>query len=257
MQKWVQNGKKPINNFDEDIAKVILLEHYQMKQIYGTFRLKHQIAKKYGITLNHKRIRRYKKYIGLETLARKRKPMYQKTFSNNLHLTYMAKNLLKCDFSIDRPVQKLSTDVSYIKCTDGTIYLSAVKDLFNNQIIAYNLSESNNANLVCDTIKQLPNSYTNAIIHSDQGSAYYSYEYRELLERKGYLRSMSRRGACWENSPIENWFSQLKEEQLSRIGKRSKYITIKLIEKYVQWYNTERIQKDLGYKSPIEFFNCS
>jgi putative transposase len=78
-----------------------------------------------------------------------------------------------------------------------------------------------------------------------------------MLESKGCRRSMSNRGARWENSPIENWFSQLKEEQLRKIGKKSKSETIKNIKKYVQWYNTERIQKDLGYLSPIQFLKTN
>ena len=82
-------------------------------------------------------------------------------------------------------------------------------------------------------------------------------EHLNNFEVYGTLSSMSRPGACWENSPIENWFSQLKEEQLRRIGKQSKSETRKSIKKYVQWYNTERIQKDLNYQSPIQFLNSN
>ncbi len=255
--KWVRNGKKPINNFDINIARLILIEHYEQKEVYGTLRLKKHIENKYGIIMNHKKIRRYKKYIGLEVVVRKLKPIHQRNFRHTTLQKYMAKNILKCNFKSNNPLEKLSTDVSYIQCTDGLLYLSAVKDLFNNQIIAHNISECNDANLVCDTIKQLPNSKAKAIIHSDQGSAYYSYKYIELLEKKGYIRSMSRRGACWENSPIENWFSQLKEEELRRVGKKTKRETRKIIKKYVHWYNNERIQKDLNYLSPIQFLNCA
>lgn len=71
------------------------------------------------------------------------------------------------------------------------------------------------------------------------------------MEKKGYRVSMSRKGACWENSPIENWFSQLKEEHLRNIGIKNREETKQEIKKYIEWYNTQRIQKSLAYKPPI------
>ena len=91
------------------------------------------------------------------------------------------------------------------------------------------------------------------MINSDQGSLYYSGYYLEELKKKGYLRSMSKRGRCWQNSPIENWFSQLKEECIRIEGKLTKQQAREKIKRYVHWYNTERIQKDLGYLSPIKY----
>lgn len=167
----------------------------------------------------------------------------------------MAKNLLNCDFKAQIPRSLYSTDVSYINCSNGRLYLSALKDLYSKEIVSYSLSEKNDTELVMNTLKGV--SLKGGTVHSDQGSQYYSWEYRNYLEENGCLRSMSRPGACWENSPIENWFSQLKEEQLRRIGRESKSKTRKSIKKYVQWYNTERIQKDLDYQSPIQFLNSN
>lgn len=253
-RKWIAKGKPLMNNYCKTDANIIEVEHYKMKEVYGTLRLKHHIENKYGIVFNHKKIIRYKKVLGLQTVTRTPNPISNK-LSREKNLAYMAKNKIECNFQSEAPYHKLSTDVSYIQCTDGRLYLSAVKDLFNNQIIAYNVSERNDVDLVIDTINQLP--HQNGIIHSDQGSAYYSWEYRNKLQELGYERSMSRAGACWENSPIENWFSQIKEEELRRIGKQSKNLTKDIIKEYVLWYNTERIQKDLRYKSPIQFLNES
>lgn len=165
----------------------------------------------------------------------------------------MAPDLLECNFKSNKPLEKLSTDVSYIKCTDGRLYLSAVKDLFNKQIISHFISDKNDTDLVLETFKIIKEN--KGIVHSDQGSLYYSGEYVGRIEELGYERSMSSRGHCWENSPIENWFSQLKEEHLRPIGLKSKKETKQEIKKYIQWYNHERIQKDLGYLSPIQFSN--
>jgi len=165
----------------------------------------------------------------------------------------MAKNIIDCNFTSEAPYQKLSTDVSYIKCSNGTLYLSAVKDLFNNEIVSYSVSERNNIDLALDTISKLPDVKEGCIIHSDQGSLYYSWDYRNKLDELNCVRSMSERGKCWQNSPIENWFSQIKEEWLRRIGLKTKDETKVQIKEYVEWYNTQRIQKSLGYLSPVEF----
>lgn len=204
--------------------------------------------------MNHKKIRRYKKILGLKTIARKRKPLHSIKLKGE-QASYMAPNLLECDFDSDKPFEKLSTDVSFIKCKNGRIYLSAVKDLFNNQIVGHSLSEKNDVNLVLTSLKDIP--LNSGIIHSDQGSQYYSGAYIERLKELNYDRSMSNRGHCWENSPIENWFSQLKEEHLRPMGLKTKKETILEIKKYVEWYNTQRIQKQLGYLSPVQYLNAS
>lgn len=253
-RKWVSKGKPIANNFNEDHAKIISVEHNKTFKVYGTLRLKHHIASMKGILFNHKKISRYKKILGLETITRKKHFLSNKQSSKQAK-SYMAKNLLNCNFATKYPKKKLSTDVSFINCTDGRLYLSAVKDLYSKQIVSYNISEKNDTTLVLNTIKDID--LKGAILHSDQGPQYFSWEYRNLLKLKSCKRSMSNRGACWENSPIENWFSQLKEEQLRRIGKKPKSETRKNIKKYVQWYNTERIQKDLGYLSPIQFLESN
>ena len=248
--KWCSEGKPFMNNLNLKNLKVISVEHYKTKQVYGTIRLKFHIKKEYGLTFNHKMIRRYKSKLGLNTITRKKRPLYirEQEKRNQINL---APNLINCNFKSKTALTKLSTDVSYINCTDGRLYLSAVKDLFNNEIISHFISDKNDTNLVIKTLNQLQKN--KGIMHSDQGSIYYSYEYIKELEALGYKRSMSNRGHRWENSPIENWFSQLKEEHLRPIGLKNKKETKKEIKKYIDWYNNQRIQKCLGYLSPIQY----
>jgi len=248
----LSQGRPLVNNLSNIDLNIISVEHYLNHGVYGTLRLKHLIQNKYGIIFNHKKIRRYKTIFNLITVTRKKRPLFFRTQKERSH-SYMASNLLKNNFTSNQPFEKLSTDVSYIKCTDGLLYLSVVKDLFNNQIISYSISNKNDVDLIMQTLNNLPQS--NGIMHSDQGSLYYARSYITKLEKLGYVRSMSRKGCCWENSPVENWFSQLKEEHLRRIGKKSKKETKLEIKKYVQCCTTERIQKDLGYLSPINFLN--
>lgn len=90
-------------------------------------------------------------------------------------------------------------------------------------------------------------------MNTDQGAVYYAYEYVELAETMGFIRSMSHKGHCWENCPIENWFMQLKHEWLCQFDKLTRKQAAEEIKKYVHWYNNERIQKKLGYLSPVQY----
>jgi putative transposase len=222
-------------------------EHYNTKQVYGTLRLKYHLQNKYGVILNHKLIRRYKNYFNLFTITRKKRPLFiREQQKRNYYLA--VPNQLNNNFTSINKFDKLSTDVSYINCTDGRLYLSAVKDLFNNEIISYYVSKRNDTSLIIESLKKVP--FHKGVIHSDQGSIYLNNCYKQYMKKKGYKLSMSRKGACWENSPIENWFSQLKEEHLRPIGLKTKKETKEEIKKYIEWYNTQRIQKCLGYLPP-------
>lgn len=239
-----------MNNYNCELAITISEEHYKTKQVYGTIRLKYHIQNKYGIILNHKLIRRYKKHFNLITITRKKRPLFfRESQKRNYHLA--VPNQLKNNFTSCSKFSKLSTDVSYINCTDGRLYLSAVKDLFNNEIISYYVSNRNDTSLIIESLKKIPSH--SGIIHSDQGTIYLNNTYKRYMKKKGYKVSRSRKGACWENSPIENWFSQLKEEHLRPIGLKTMRETKKEIKKYIEWYNTQRIQKNLGYLPPVSY----
>ena len=114
------------------------------------------------------------------------------------------------------------------------------------------MSNNNDINLIKESYKNLK-PQDGSIVNTDQGAVYFAYEYIELAETMGFIRSMSHRGHCWENSPIENWFMQLKHEWLCQFDKITRKQAKKEIEKYVHWYNNERIQKNLGYMSPVQY----
>lgn len=213
--------------------------------------MKKHIETKYNKIFNHKKIRRYKAILGLSTIKRTKKglPFYRAKEKN---LVNKAPYLIECNFKSDKSKQKLSSDVSYIKCTDGTLYLSAIKDCFNNEIISYSTSNSNDINLIKKSYKNLKQ-LNNTIINTDQGAVYFAYEYIELAKKLGFTRSMSHKGCCWENSPIENWFFQLKHEWLCQFKNLTRKQAAKEIKKYVHWYNNKRIQKKLGYLSPVQY----
>lgn len=226
-------------------------EHENNKRIYGTIRLKYAIQNQLGIIFNHKRIRRYKNILGLKTIKRTKKGL-SVSRAKEKNLTNKAPYLIECNFNSEAPNQKYSSDVSYIKCKDGTLYLSAIKDYFNTEIVSFSTSNNNDVKLIKESYENFKPS-ENAIVNTDQGAVYFAYEYVELANTLGFTRSMSHKGHCWENCPIENWFMQLKNEWLCQFEKLTRKEAKEEIEKYVHWYNNERIQKKLGYLSPVQY----
>lgn len=250
--KWRSVGKPIANNFNQKIADVISEEHKNVKGIYGTIRLKHHIERKHkDMKLNHKLIRRYKQILSLETVKRTKKGL-SVSRAKEKNLKNKAQYLIECNFKSDSPNQKFSSDVSYIKCKDGILYLSAIKDYFNTEIVSLSTSNNNDIGLIIESYRNLK-TVDGSIVNTDQGAVYFAYEYIEMAKNMGFTRSMSRKGHCWENSPIENWFMQLKHEWLCQFDKLTKRQATEEIKKYVHWYNHERIQKKLGYLSPVEY----
>ena len=122
-------------------------EHKNVKGIYGIIRLKKHIENKFCVILNHKLIRRYKHILGIITVKRTKKGL-SVSRAKEKNLTNKAQYLIECNFNSDVPNQKYSSDVSYIKCKDGTLYLSAIKDYFNTEIVTFSTSNNNDVKLI-------------------------------------------------------------------------------------------------------------
>lgn len=161
-------------------------------------------------------------------------------------------NRLNRDFTSDIPLKKLATDITYVPTTDGFIYLSAVQDLFNNEIVSYHISSKNDLELVFATLNKLP-SASGAILHSDQGFQYTNKRYQEALKEKNIQGSHSRKGNCLDNARMESFFSHLKTEAFYTKKLYSSAEARILLEQQIAYYNTERFQKRLGQLSPIEY----
>ena len=154
-------------------------------------------------------------------------------------------NLLDRDFNADRPNQKWVTDISYIKTGQGTLYLSVIRDLYDNSIVAYKTGTEQNINLVLSTIraaKRREKVTAEVQLHSDQGFQYTSQAYFNLTQSYGITPSMSRRGNPYDNAMAENFFSILKTECIYRTKLRTYEEARLLIGQYIHFYNNERIQ---------------
>ena len=183
-------------------------------------------------------LRVMQKYNLLSVIRRKK----YRNYGNYLH---RYENLLNRDFHADRPNQKWVTDISYIKTRQGTLYLSIIRDLYDNSIVAYKTGTEQNINLVLSTIraaKKKEKVTAELQLHSDQGFQYTSHPYFKLTQSYNITPSMSRKGNPYDNAMAENFFSILKTECIYRTKLRTYEEARLLIGEYIHFYNNERIQ---------------
>lgn len=156
-------------------------------------------------------------------------------------------NLIKRNFSSDRPLKKLLTDITEVQCSDGKLYISPVFDCYNGEIIALEMRDNMKKELCIDTIKQLKQRYGDlqgVVIHSDRGSQYTSDAFRNILTKYGMLQSLSSTGKCFDNARMESFFATLKKEKLYRIPTyaMTKEQVKTIVFRYIfAYYNTIRI----------------
>ena len=205
---------------------------------YG-YRRVHIWLEREGIHHNPKTILRVMQKYNLLSVVRRKKYHH---YGEHLH---RYKNLLNRDFHADRPNQKWVTDISYIKTGQGTLYLSVIRDLYDNSIVAYKTGTEQNINLVLSTIraaKKKEKVTAELQLHSDQGFQYTSQAYFKLTQSYGIIPSMSRRGNPYDNAMAENFFSILKTECIHRVKPKSYEEARLLISSYIHFYNHDRIQ---------------
>ena len=224
----------------KDLPLAEKIKECQIKngKTYG-YRRVHIWLEKQGIHHDPKTILRVmQKYNLLSVIRRKR---YRK-YGEHIH---RYPNLLNRDFKAERPNQKWVTDISYIKTGQGTLYLSVIRDLYDNSIVAYKTDKEQSIKLVLDTIKAAKRKEkitAEVQLHSDQGFQYTSHAYFNLTQSYGITPSMSRRGNPYDNALAENFFSILKTECIHRV-KLSGYDEARLIiSEYINFYNNYRIQ---------------
>jgi transposase InsO family protein len=168
----------------------------------------------------------------------------------------IAPNILKRDFRSTAPNQKWATDVTEFNVSGNKLYLSPIIDLFNQEIISYEITErpvfSQVVMMLNKAFKTIPNN-TNLVLHSDQGWQYQMKQYQHLLQQKGIKQSMSRKGNCLDNAIIENFFGIIKSELFYLKKYKSTDQLKEEIEEYIKYYNNERIKSNLNKMSPIKY----
>ena len=236
-----------MEQIEKDALLAEKLKEHQNRchQTYG-YRRMHLWLESQGIHHNPKTVLRImKKYGILSEIRRKRK------WQNLGQQIHRYENLLNRQFRADRPNVKWVTDISYIHTKEGVLYLSMIRDLYDNSIVAYKTATQQTINLVLDTIRLAMRKEKKRVaaelqLHSDQGFQYTSQAYFKLTQSYGITPSMSRRGNPYDNAMAENFFSILKTECIYRHKPQSFTEAEDMIDRYIDFYNNERIQLKTG-----------
>jgi len=264
-----------INNYEnpdvdlelKNLIKEIFNKH---KSRYGYRRITLALRNK-GLVINHKRVKRLMSQLGLYGLTPKAKyKSYKgevgKTANNKLlvkvvdevkHTTTMKRN-----FKTTKVDEVWLSDVTEFHIPAGKLYLSPILDLHNREIVSFNVSKSPSFIQTRDMLNKAFDKYNNLeglIFHTDQGWQYQMYQFIKSLKDKNIIQSMSRKGNCLDNSPMENFFGKLKNEMF--YGNEYKFKTLNQLElaikKYIHYYNNERITVKLKGLTPVQFRNQS
>ena len=246
------NIVKKINRPDRDgdLKAEIQAIYQEHEGRYGYRRIRDELANR-GQKVNHKKVQRIMKELGLKCLIRMKKyRSYKGTVGK------IAPNILDRNLKADAPNQKWVTDITEFKLFGEKLYLSPVLDLFNGEIITYTIGSRPTYSLVSEmlekALERLPEKHQ-LLMHSDQGWHYQMKQYRQALQDRGITQSMSRKGNCYDNSVMENFFGIMKSEFLYYKEFESiEHFKIEL-EKYIFYYNTKRIKAKLKGMSPIQY----
>lgn len=235
---------------DLPLANLIKECCLETKQTYGYRRVCDWLERK-KVHHNPKTVLRIMQKYNLLSVVRRKK---YRNYSKVLH---KYPNLLNRDFHADKPNQKWVTDISYIHTSQGVLYLSIIRDLYDNSIVSYKTGTEQNVNLVLNTIREAKKKEkvtAELQLHSDQGFQYTSNQYFNLTKEYNITPSMSRRGNPYDNALAENFFSILKTECIYRVKLRTFSEARELIDDYIYFYNHQRIQSKTKL-TPLELRN--
>jgi putative transposase len=247
--KRPESLRKKANNKLADQIKVI---HAQKHKTYGAPRI-HRELKEEGVSCSRNRVARIMKQEGIRAVV----PRKYKATTDSKHNLPVAPNLLKQDFNIKEPNKVWLADITYIYTLEGWLYLAAVMDLGCRCIKGWAMSNRLTKELALDALKMAICNYpetTGIIHHSDRGSQYASLEYQKLLKDNGLICSMSRKGNCWDNAPMESFFHTLKTEWVYGIKYNTRREARASLFEYIEiFYNRQRRHSALQYMNPCQY----
>lgn len=237
---------------NEELLEKIKAAHKKSKKRYGSPRIHRRLVKD-GVPCSRGRVARLMRAGGIRAIHKKKFVVT----TDSKHDLPVAENLLDRQFDVDTPNTVWTADITYIPTDEGWLYLSAVMDLCSKGIAGWSMDERMKTDLVADALTMAygrRNPGVGLLHHSDRGSQYASEDYQNLLKAYGMRASMSRKGDCWDNAPMESFFHTLKTELTHHRKYRTREEARRDIFEYIEiFYNRQRLHSSLGYKSPAEF----
>ena len=239
---------------DKELMEQIRVIHKKSKGTYGSPRICEELKKNY-VHVSRRRVARLMKQAGIRNIVKKR----FKATTDSKHQFPVAPNLLNREFKVDELCKVWVSDITYIRTTEGWLYLTVIIDLCDRKVIGWSISRTLKTSQtvvpawkmavvnrpVCDSL----------IFHSDRGVQYACTEFKETLAGNPFVKqSMSRKGDCWDNAVAESFFKTIKTEWIYRNKYATKrQATVSVFEYIETWYNTQRSHSSLNYLSPVEF----
>ena len=237
---------------NKDLLKVIRRIFEAHRQVYGAPRI-HSVLQDEGYSCSLNRVANLMNKAGVvpKTIRKFRIT----TDSRKSHRP--AKNLLSRDFKATKPNQKWVADVTYIPTREGWLFLATVLDLYSRKIVGWSMGERLTSQLAQDALSAAVTARTpsaGVLVHSDQGREYYAGDYQTLLKKHGLICSMSRRGNCYDNAPMESFFQKLKVEQIYHEDYRTRLEARAAVFDYIEvFYNRQRKHSSIGYQTPVGY----
>ena len=248
--RWCPDSRRAQE--DRRLLSNIKTIHTASKETYGSPRI-HATLRQQGETCGKHRVARIMQAQGV--VAKHRRKFRATT--NSDHNLPVADNVLDRHFTPTAPNQVWVSDITYVPTGEGWLYLATVMDLAFRGIIGWAMSERIDRTLACDALTDALRRRQPApglIHHSDRGSQYASADYQRLLTQHGLIPSMSRKGNCWDNAPMESFFHSLKVEWLHDQTFRTRAEARQAIFTFIEvWYNRQRLHSTLGYRSPEQY----
>jgi len=255
--KWQGIRNKPVPNLD--LAILVQFVFYLNRKRYGCKRIAQAICKFHEMQPSKGKVYRVMKHLGLQSIHRKK---YKVSTTDSNHNLKISPNLLKRQFKVEKPNSVWVSDITYIPTAEEWQYLAVIIDLFNREVVGWNLSSRIDADLVVNAFgkavskQNIPQMKQNKglIFHSDRGSQYASGDFRNAIKPFGIRQSMSRKGDCWDNAVAESFFKSLKVEEVYQNKYEIKEQALRSIFDYIEnYYNKIRIHSTLKGMTPQEF----
>lgn len=252
--KWLKRSGEPEKDREDYLLIKDVFDKGRAKYGFRTIQMK--LSEK-EIAMNHKKISRIMKKYQLIAKVRRINPYKEILKKTMEHRTF--ENKLNREFDQNTPFRVFCTDITYLPLNHRFAYLSVIKDIASGEIVAWNLAGHLEMDLVINTIKNMKSSnivssFENIMIHSDQGFHYTNPLYIKQIEELSMIQSMSRKGNCIDNAPIESFFGHLKDEIDYKNCRTLEELRL-LIDEYVRYYNNERRQWELKKMTPVEYRN--
>lgn len=249
---WLDRPPSLRSQDDERLKVAIKAVHVQTRETYGPLRVQPELAAQ-GFKAGRDRITRLRKQLGLRC---KQKRKFKATTNSNHALPVVA-NVLNQSFAPTRPNEAWVTDITYIDTGEGWLYLAGVKDVFTCELVGYAMGSRMTQDLTAQALWRAVRNKRPApglIHHSDRGSQYCAEDYRKLVEQFGMTASMSRRGNCYDNAPMESFWGSLKNEMIYHQRYAVRAEAEAAVKEYIEiFYNRQRRHSRLGYISPASF----